>query len=316
MAPTLNSKGFIMTISLDKKRITTRIKYNTALSAVTADLGFDDNPILCELRETRMQLVSLYKKQSRETLGGAFNALRITNDMIDRRQRRVNDLIALLSGDVPTFKEVQEQKHWDHYFENTAAAKPKVWHGMLGGGGGSAKYMARGANAIAAKKGYKIHDFKNALGHGGSGHTLHKHPKTGHMLKINHKDGDVTGIFHKKKGGEFKRLNTHEYMDSGKKAIAGVEEANDSRRFQRGSGVFKCPSCNHASRKTGDESDGSDFCSPCYHIMSHENIVTDGGKLSKNEKTTIHNHLQTLHSKGGIPKHFNEIKKHVGFKPK
>lgn len=52
---------------------------------------------------------------------------------------------------------------------------------------------------------------------------------------------------------------------------------SDNRRFQRGSGVYTCYTCERETRDTGKGEGGLGLCAGCYEIMSIENMHSDDG---------------------------------------
>jgi hypothetical protein len=51
---------------------------------------------------------------------------------------------------------------------------------------------------------------------------------------------------------------------------------NSNSRFQRGSGVFICQSCNRRTRDTDEAACDTGYCAHCYALASHQNSVFDG----------------------------------------
>ena len=58
-------------------------------------------------------------------------------------------------------------------------------------------------------------------------------------------------------------------------------------RFAKGSGVYTCRCCNHNTRHTGGDGSSVGLCDTCYDLAGYDNLIQDGGTISKNDIENI-----------------------------
>jgi hypothetical protein len=77
---------------------------------------------------------------------------------------------------------------------------------------------------------------------------------------------------------------------------------SDRRRFQRGSGCFKCAQCGRSTRNTGDNGHCG-LCPECYEIAGIENALSDNGpgwQYAAQQEAEIKRLKEVVISKGGV----------------
>ena len=70
------------------------------------------------------------------------------------------------------------------------------------------------------------------------------------------------------------------------------------KRFQRGSGCFKCGVCGRMTRHTGVQGTDSDCCPQCYDLAGWQNSVWDGC-FEKKDIVYRDELIQDIAKKGG-----------------
>lgn len=68
--------------------------------------------------------------------------------------------------------------------------------------------------------------------------------------------------------------------------------------FTRGSGAYRCRSCNRLTRDDGNgDSVNCRLCTQCFELCGYDNMVMDGGELSERDIGYIKQLIETLKSK-------------------
>lgn len=55
-----------------------------------------------------------------------------------------------------------------------------------------------------------------------------------------------------------------------------MKTGKDSRRFQRGSGIYTCEYCGKKTRYTGSDAYSVRLCDYCFELCNWENTYSDG----------------------------------------
>jgi hypothetical protein len=71
-------------------------------------------------------------------------------------------------------------------------------------------------------------------------------------------------------------------------------------RFQRGSGVYTCRSCNHDTRDTGGDGAGVQLCDLCFDLAGEENHVSDNGGTTYESAENVGYQLAALDRRNGV----------------
>lgn len=75
--------------------------------------------------------------------------------------------------------------------------------------------------------------------------------------------------------------------------------ANRNSRFQRGSGVYVCRTCQHNTRDTGGDGAGVQLCDLCYELAGEENSISDSDGKTYESAENVRNELAALDKRNG-----------------
>lgn len=82
--------------------------------------------------------------------------------------------------------------------------------------------------------------------------------------------------------------------------------AKRNSHFQRGSGVYKCCDCGRSTRNTGVQSRDSECCAECYELCGYENMLSDNGELSIEDRAVCRGYRDMAIAKGGNAARINK----------